>query len=119
MLGAHLVAVTGVHQGGAVLGRALQIGHAAQKLDLVLLELALPLRTPVRPMIADVLEFPGSFLRVGHSAGQLGDGAVGFAQRLDGGIDRGDDLAVELHLLAHVPVQHARQKLLPGLHQRR
>ncbi len=28
------------------------------------------------------------------------------------------DLAVELHLLAHVPVQHARDHALPRLHQR-
>ena len=34
------------------------------------------------------------------------------------GVDAGHRLAIEFHLLAHVPIEHARNHALPGLHQR-
>ena len=44
--------------------------------------------------------------------------AIHVVDRLDGGVDAGHGMAVELHLLAHVPVERARHQPLPALHQR-
>ena len=54
VLPANRLAEARVHQGGAVLKSALQIGHAAQELDLVLGQLVLPSGPPLGPMLADV-----------------------------------------------------------------
>src|SRR5436309_10620266 len=50
------------HERGAVLERALQIGHAAQELSLVDEQLVLPFPAPLHPMRADVLELGGLLL---------------------------------------------------------
>ena len=71
VLAAHSVAIVGVHQGGAMLEAALQIGHAAQELNLVLLQLVLPLEAPVGPVIADVLQFLGDLLLRGDAVAEL------------------------------------------------
>src|ERR1035437_1001743 len=55
------LAEAGVHQSGAVLKSALQVGYAAQELDLVLGQLEFPSGAPLGPMFADVRH-----LRVHH-----------------------------------------------------
>ncbi len=75
---------------------------------------------PFRPVIAEVVEprRVGGAQRGGGAIAQLHQRAVIFAERFDGGVEAGDGLAVELHLLAHVPIEHARHQALPRLHQR-
>ncbi len=102
-----------------MLEAALQIRHAAQELDFVLLQLVLPLEAPVGPVIADVLQLLAAPAPApADPAAQLHQRAIGLVQRFEGRIDAGHDLAVELHLLAHVPVEHPRHQALPRLHQR-
>ena len=60
----------------AVLEAALQIGDAAQELHLVLLQLALPLDAPLRPVIPNILQFLSHFLSRRDALGQFGQRPV-------------------------------------------
>ena len=106
---------------GAKLGGPLEVRQGAQELHLVVLQLALPLGPPVRPVTAQIAEFAlhnlGPALDVRQAPGNLGQRAVVLRQRLDGGVHGGDRLAVEFHLLADVPVERARHQALPRLRQ--
>ena len=115
ILDAHQIAMAGLHQGHAVLKGSLQIGHAAQELDFVLLQRVLPLHAPSGPMVAHVLHLVADALLFGQPRSHLREGAIGLALRFQDRVGVVHDLAVELHLLADVPVEHARQEALPGL----
>ncbi len=116
MLAAHGVAIVGVHQGGAMLKAALEICHGAQKLNFVGLQFALPFEAPLRPVIADILHLFADLLLRLEAVAELDECAIGFHQRFQGGIDARDGFAVELHLLADVPIEDARDEAFPGLH---
>ena len=69
-------------------------------------------------MIADVLELFSDLLLGGHAIPHGHQRAVEICHGFERGVDAGHRLAIELHLLAHVPIEHARNHSLPGLHQR-
>ncbi len=142
MLAGDDLAETGFHLGGAVLVSAVQVRHAAEELHFVDAEFPFPLLAPLVPVDAHVHEFAGLFAQTvdvrkrGLGGGEAGfDGihspgvfferqcdvfqrAVVFVERFERGLGRVDGAAVELHLFADMPIEHASEKALPRLNQR-
>ena len=95
------------HQRGAMLKRPLHIGNAAQKLDFVGCESALPVGPPLNPVLFQIPEVIRLMLqgcnRVVRLRGQLKQRPVMLVERFDHGFERRHGFAVEDHLIAHKP----------------
>lgn len=126
MLAAHQVAEVRFHQRDAMLEGALQIRDAAKELDLVGSQFMLPLGAPGGPMGPQVLDFRSTTLEGLRAALELAvqtiekacdarESPVVLVQRLQEGVEGGHDGAVELNLLADVPIQGAGEEALDKL----
>lgn len=79
----------GFELGGAVLIGAVEIGDAAEELDLVDAELLLPVLTPLLPVMTDIGEVGGLLLRLGAEGGEVRLDGFGGGETIVGGGEAG------------------------------
>ncbi len=96
MLQLHLVAEIAFHLPRAMLVRSVQFGQAPQQLGFVDHQFVFPFLPPVDPVVTNIFQLAGH-----------GQGAARVFQSFERSLNADHHVAIELHLLADVPVERA------------